>query len=185
MVRAMSNRSTVLTAALLFAGCGAQVGSTSASAELTALSGSGVAGKATFTREGDKVRVKAELTGLTPGKHGFHIHEFGDCSAADGSSAGGHFNPEGHPHGPPGASSHPGDLGNIDADADGRATLSLVLNDITIDTGTLGIVGRGLIVHEKADDLESQPVGDAGGRVACAVIRADTGETRPVMKAPA
>lgn len=171
-------------AALAFVGCDGDRGP-SATAELKALGGSGVTGKATFSPEGDKVHVEAELSGLTPGKHGFHIHDFGDCSAPDGKSAGDHFNPQGNQHGAPGASSHPGDLGNIEADANGRATLSLLVEAVTIDTGTLGIVGRGLIVHEKADDLVSQPVGEAGGRVACAVIKADSGETKPVLAAAA
>lgn len=183
MVAAMTKVSMILIAALGLAGCEGD-GSPGATAELKALGGSGVAGKATFTQQGDKVQVAAELTGLSPGKHGFHIHEFGDCSAPDGKSAGDHFNPQGHQHGAPGAGAHPGDLGNIEADANGRATLSLVLDTITLDTGTLGILGRGLIVHEKADDLVSQPVGEAGGRVACAVIKADAGDTQPVVKAP-
>jgi Cu-Zn family superoxide dismutase len=179
----MQKASTILMVALAFAGCDDDRGPT-ATAELKALGGSGVTGKATFSPQGDKVHVEAELSGLTPGKHGFHIHEFGDCSAPDGTSAGGHFNPQGHEHGAPGASSHPGDLGNIEADVNGRATLSLVVDAITIDAGALGIVGRGLIVHEKADDLVSQPVGEAGGRVACAVIKADSGETKPVLASP-
>ena len=183
MVSTMTKTSMVVMAALALAGCEGDK-EPSATGELRALGDSGVTGKATFTRQGDKVHVEAELSGLTPGKHGFHIHEFGDCSAPDGKSAGDHFNPEGHQHGAPGAVSHPGDLGNIDADANGRATLSLTVEQLTVDTGKLGIVGRGLIVHEKADDLVSQPVGEAGGRVACAVITADSGETKPVVKAP-
>jgi len=179
----MQKASTILMVVLAFAGCDDDRGPT-ATAELKALGGSGVTGKATFSPQGGRVHVEAELSGLTPGKHGFHIHEFGDCSAPDGKSAGGHFNPQGHEHGAPGASSHPGDLGNIEADANGRATLSLVVDQVTIDSGALGIVGRGLIVHEKADDLVSQPVGEAGGRVACAVIKADSGETKPVIESP-
>lgn len=173
----------VLMAALALAGCDGDK-EPSATGELKALGDSGVTGKATFTRQGAKVHVEAELSGLTPGMHGFHVHEFGDCSSPDGKSAGDHFNPEGHQHGAPGSASHPGDLGNIEADANGRATLSLVVDQLTVDTGKLGIVGRGLIVHEKADDLVSQPVGEAGGRVACAVIKADSGETKAIVKAP-
>lgn len=183
MVSTMTKLSMVVMAALALAGCDGDK-EPSATGELKALGDSGVTGKATFTRQGDKVHVEAELSGLTPGKHGFHIHEFGDCSAPDGKSAGDHFNPEGHQHGAPGAASHPGDLGNIDADANGRAKLSLTVEQLTVDAGKLGIVGRGLIVHEKADDLVSQPVGEAGGRVACAVITADSGETKPVLPGP-
>jgi superoxide dismutase, Cu-Zn family len=179
----MKNHATTVFIALLgLAGCDGDAKEASATADLKALGGSGVTGKATFTTQGNKVQVEAEITGLTPGKHGFHVHEFGDCSAPDGMTAGGHFNPEGHPHGAPGTTAHPGDLGNLEADANGRAILSLEVDSLTVDTGKLGVVGRGLIVHEKADDLTSQPVGEAGGRVACAVITADSGTTTPVTK---
>ncbi len=155
-----------------------------ATAELQPLAGSGVSGTVTFTEKAGKIVVEAEITGLTPGLHGFHIHEFGVCTEPDGMSAGGHFNPGGHDHGPPGSTSHPGDLGNLEADADGRATLSLEVEQITLDTGTYGILGRGLIVHADPDDLVSQPVGMAGGRVACAMIAATTGATTPVTMPP-
>jgi len=180
MVAGMT-KTTMVIGVLMLAGCGGGMES-GATARLAALGGSGVTGTVTFTPQGDKVQVEAELAGLRPGKHGLHIHEFGDCSAADGLSAGGHFNPEGHPHGGPGAASHPGDLGNVEADAQGRAKLSLVVEKITIDAGKLGVVGRGLIVHANADDLVSQPVGEAGGRVACGVITATTGETKAVVR---
>jgi len=156
----------------------------SATAELQALGGSGVTGKATFTATTDgKIHVEANLSGLTPGKHGFHVHEWGDCSAPDGMSAGGHFNPDGHEHGSPGVAAHPGDLGNLEADTNGRATLSLVLDQVTLDAGPLSIVGRGLIVHADPDDLTSQPVGMAGARIACAVVTNVEGETKPVLQA--
>ncbi len=178
-------RTTLLIlASTLFACDGKSADAASATGELKALGDSGVTGKATFKVMADgKVHVDADVSGLTPGKHGFHVHEFGDCSAADGMSAGGHFNPEGHDHGAPGAKSHPGDFGNLEADANGRATLALVLDQGTVDAGPVGIVGRGLIVHADPDDLTSQPVGKAGARVACAVIKADKGETTPVVKA--
>jgi len=152
----------------------------SATANLIALGGSSVNGVVRFTTQGDEVRVEGDITGLTPGKHAIHIHEFGDCTAPDGLSAGDHFNPLKQPHGAPGEASHPGDLGNLDADANGRAKLALDVPQITIDTGTMGIIGRAVIVHEKADDLQSQPAGDAGARLACGVIRADAGQTVPV-----
>src|SRR5436190_23419839 len=86
--------------------------------------GSSVAGVVTFTKSGDEIKVVADITGLTPGKHGFHIHEFGDCSSSDGSSAGGHFNPTHKTHGAPDASDrHAGDLGNVEADASGKTHL--------------------------------------------------------------
>jgi superoxide dismutase, Cu-Zn family len=132
--------------------------------------GSSVAGTATFTVAGDEVKVVADLTGLTPGKHGFHIHEFGDCSAPDAKSAGGHFNPGNHQHGAPDATDrHAGDLGNIEADASGKAHLELTDKVMKL-TGSDSIVGHAVIVHEKADDLKTQPTGDAGGRLACGVI---------------
>ena len=175
---------SLLTLILVCAGCsGEDAEKTSATAELKALGDSGVTGKVTFTATADgKVLTEASITGLKPGKHGFHIHEFGDCSAPDGKSAGDHFNPAGHEHGAPGMKSHPGDLGNLEADANGRATLSLVLDQMTVDSGPLGIAGRGLIVHADPDDLTSQPVGMAGARVACAVILVDGAATQPVLK---
>lgn len=175
-------RTTLLVLTTALAGC-SDAAAPSATAELQPLGGSGVTGKVTFVERGGKVLVEADISGLTPGKHGFHIHEFGDCSAPDGASAGGHWNPENHMHGAPGTASHPGDLGNVEADANGRAQITLKLERITVDGGALGIAGRGLIVHEKADDLVSQPVGEAGGRQACAVIKIDGGETTPVVKA--
>ena len=116
------------------------------------------------------MKVVADLTGLTPGKHGFHIHEFGDCSSPDGKAAGGHFNPGKSPHaGHDATPRHVGDLGNIEADSSGKAHLELTDKMMTM-SGENSIIGRGLIVHEKADDLKTQPTGDAGGRVACGVI---------------
>jgi len=165
-------------------GCSGDADPESATAELKAIADSGVTGKTTFKATADgKVLVEATIAGLTPGKHGFHVHEWGDCSAPDGTSAGGHFNPDSHEHGSPGVAAHPGDLGNLVADANGRATLSLVLEQVTLDAGPLSLVGRGLIVHADPDDLMSQPVGKAGARIACAVITNDTGETKPVLKA--
>lgn len=175
----------LLLAATLFA-CGpgkpGDAGAARAVAELRPLGDSGVGGKVTFTAEGGKVRVEGDITGLTPGTHGFHIHEFGDCSSADGKSAGDHFNPDGHVHGGPGPQAHAGDFGNVEADAGGKAHLAVTLEQVTVDAGARGILGRGLIVHEKADDLKSQPAGDAGGRIACAVIQGEDGKTRPVTK---
>lgn len=143
---------------------------TKAIAVLHPTTGSTVAGTVTFTVSGDAVKVVADLTGLTPGKHGFHIHEFGDCSSPDAKSAGGHFNPGGHQHGAPDATDrHAGDLGNIDADASGKAHLE-ISDKVMKLSGNDSIVGHAVIVHEKADDLKTQPTGDAGGRVACGVI---------------
>jgi superoxide dismutase, Cu-Zn family len=138
--------------------------------------GNKVRGIVTFTEVADGVRVDAHITGLTPGKHGFHVHEFGDCSSADGSAAeasaaGDHFNPAKNPHGAPdSAARHEGDMGNIEADASGAAKLNYVDHSLSLHDGEESIIGRSVIVHEKADDLKSQPSGDAGARIACGVI---------------
>jgi len=135
-----------------------------------ALGDSGVAGIVTFTQRDGFVEVYAQITGLTAGSHGFHIHEFGDLSAADGSSAGGHFNPGHAPHGGPEAKEHhAGDLGNLEADEDHVAHFEL--NDKTIKlNGPNSIVGRSIIIHAKADDLKTQPSGDSGPRIAGGTI---------------
>jgi Cu-Zn family superoxide dismutase len=108
-----------------------------------------------------------EVGGLTPGKHGFHIHEFGDVSSPDGASAGGHYNPDGHMHGGPDSQErHAGDFGNIEANQEGVATVNIDAKDLKLHF----VIGRSFVVHAKADDLKSQPSGDAGGRVAVGVI---------------
>src|SRR6267143_6891482 len=130
-----------------------------------------VSGTVTFTEVADGVQVLAEITGLTPGNHGFHVHEFGDCSAADASSAGAHFNPTNNPHaGPDAADRHVGDMGNVEADASGKATLEYVDHQISLTTDERSVIGRSVIVHAKADDLKTQPAGDSGVRIACGVI---------------
>ncbi len=132
--------------------------------------GSNVEGMVRFTKSGSGVNIVADVTGLVPGKHGFHIHEFGDCSSPDGKAAGGHFNPTNNPHaGHDAEQRHEGDLGNLEADASGKAHLELTDKMMTM-SGEKSIIGRGVIVHEKEDDLKSQPVGNAGGRLACGVI---------------
>lgn len=145
---------------------------TRAVAVIRPLKDSKVQGTVTFTQAGEGVRISASLTGLTPGLHGFHVHELGDCSAADGMSAGGHFNPKGEPHGGPKAEHrHAGDMGNVEAGADGSAVLEYVDPTLAL-SGPHSVLGRGVIVHAKADDLKTQPTGDAGGRLACGVIGA-------------
>jgi Cu-Zn family superoxide dismutase len=132
------------------------------------------AGTVTFVKRGNAVLVTADVSGLEPNTaHGFHVHEFGDCSAPDASSAGGHFNPGTSPHaGPPTRPRHGGDLGNIQSDATGRAHLELTVPDVTIASGKDMILGRAVVVHQKADDFTTQPDGAAGHRVACGVIGA-------------
>jgi Cu-Zn family superoxide dismutase len=128
-------------------------------------------GKVTFTQDGEKVKIVAHIEGLNPGqKHAFHIHQYGDCSAPDGMSAGGHYNPENHPHGlPTSAQRHAGDLGNLEADSSGKAHLEVTVDNISVAGTKNPVVGRGVIVHAKVDD-GGQPVGNAGGRIACGVI---------------
>jgi superoxide dismutase, Cu-Zn family len=132
-----------------------------------------VSGIVTFTEIGDgQAKVVAEITGLTPNsKHGFHIHEKGDLSAADLTSAGGHYNPDKHVHGAPATSPvHAGDLGNITADASGNARYEITVSNISIGGQTNDIVGRSVIIHASEDDLKSQPTGNSGGRIAGGVI---------------
>jgi Cu-Zn family superoxide dismutase len=130
-----------------------------------------VKGKVTFTQKGGGVEIVGEFTGLTPGEHGFHVHEFGDCSMADGKCAGGHFNPTGMPHaGPDDAKRHVGDLGNIKADESGKATYKRVDKMITL-SGPNSVIGRSVIVHAKPDDFKTQqPPGNAGDRIGCGTI---------------
>lgn len=129
-----------------------------------------VSGTVRFTQQEKGLKVEADVKGLTPGKHGFHVHEFGDLSKPDFTSAGGHFNPTGHPHADRTAEQrHVGDLGNLEADAQGNAKASFVDPQLQL-SGPHSILGRAVIVHAKEDDLKSQPTGDAGGRVAGGVI---------------
>ncbi len=144
-----------------------------AEAVLKPTQGSSVAGMVSFRQEGDAVVVTAQISGLTPGAHGFHIHEKGDCTAPDATSAGGHFNPTGKPHGHPDhADHHSGDMPALVADASGVARLTARLSGLSVGGGTGGILGRGVIVHAAPDDFKTQPTGNSGARVACGVIAA-------------
>lgn len=134
-------------------------------------SNSTVSGTATFTEKNGKVTFVAKVAGLQPGVHAIHIHEKSDCSAADGSSAGGHWNPTFKKHGKWGSAEyHKGDIGNFTADAKGNGTITLTTDEWCIGCGdaTKDILGKGLIVHQGTDDFTTQPTGNAGGRVACA-----------------
>jgi superoxide dismutase, Cu-Zn family len=142
-----------------------------ATATLAPTAGNTASGLVSFTQKGDTVTVTAKLSGLAPGGHGFHIHEKGDCSAPDGMSAGGHFNPAGKPHGnPTSPDHHAGDMPMLQADASGNATLTADLNVVTIGGGVTDIVGKSVVVHKDADDFKTQPTGNSGARVACGVI---------------
>ena len=132
--------------------------------------GNDVNGTVYFSRTKNGVKVEADIMGLSAGKHGFHIHEFGACTAPDGTSAGGHFNPENQPHaGPDQPERHVGDLGNVEADNSGNAHYERTDTHLKFD-GRDSIIGRGVIVHAGEDDLVSQPSGNAGARVACGVV---------------
>lgn len=166
-----SNVLIALSALVLttMAGCGNDK-ITSAVAKMQPTQGNEVQGQIRFKQEDRGIRILAEVSGLTPGKHGFHIHQYGDCTAADGKSAGGHFNPEKYPHaGPNDAHRHMGDLGNIMADENGVGVLDVIDPKLTFE-GAKSIIGRGVIIHAKPDDLSSQPTGFAGPREACGVI---------------
>ena len=143
---------------------------THALARLEPTQGNTARGTVRFSSAAEGVRVTAEFTGLTPGEHGFHIHEHGDCSAPDAGSAGGHFDPTNQPHaGRDAEARHVGDLGNLTADSSGRAQLNYFDPKLTL-TGRNGVVGRSVVVHARRDDLKSQLSGDSGARVACGTI---------------
>ena len=145
-----------------------------ATAQLEPTRGNSTAGSVEFVQVGSKVRVSAKVSGLKPGQeHGFHLHEAGDCSSGDGMSAKGHFNPYGKPHGRTGSMErHAGDMPNLKADASGNASANVELDVITVTAGPASVVGKGVIVHAQPDDYTSQPVGNAGARMACGVVRA-------------
>ncbi|SZD72610.1 Superoxide dismutase [Cu-Zn] precursor [Candidatus Ornithobacterium hominis] len=140
---------------------------------LSSKSGSSVAGSATFTQSGNEVTLKVDVTGLKGSEHAIHIHENGDCSADDGSSAGGHWNPTGDDHGKWGEGDfHYGDIGNLVADAEGKSTLVFTTDKWTLEENAEnGLRGKSVIIHAKADDFTSQPSGAAGDRIACGVIK--------------
>lgn len=148
----------------------------SATASLTSAPGHSVKGTLTLSNEGTAVAIRGEITGLEPGKeHGFHVHENGQCNAPDFQSAGEHFNPTKDPHGGPKSDAkHLGDIPNLKADKDGRATIDVSLKGATLvdkDGGPNEILGKALVVHAMPDDYKTQPSGGSGARIACGVIR--------------
>lgn len=162
-----------IAAAALATGCASTTSTAPAAvADLAPTQGNAAKGTVTFAPKGDGLTMTARVSGLAPGPHGFHIHEKGDCTAPDGTSAGGHFNPFGKPHGNPAtADHHGGDLPMLEADAAGNATLTADIAGLTIGSGAGDIVGRSVIIHKDADDFKTQPTGNSGARVACGVIR--------------
>lgn len=167
---------TVLTCAttLAVAGCaGHFTNKHPIQAVLAATAGNSVVGTLEATPVSDGVHFHGRLTGLPPGStHGFHIHEHGDCSAPDASSAGGHFNPTGTAHGDPvGMEHHAGDIANQIADAQGAVDVDVTVHGVSLGTGTSDdVLGRALIVHRDTDDYTTQPSGNSGPRIACGVI---------------
>lgn len=145
-----------------------------ATALMKATAGNTVGGTVSFVQKGDLLVMDADISGLPPNtEHGIHIHEKGDCSAADGSSAGGHFNPTSKPHGHYATvESHAGDMPNLKSDANGIAKLSVSLRAVSTEDGASNnIVGRSVVIHAAPDDYRSQPAGNSGARIACGVIQ--------------
>jgi Cu-Zn family superoxide dismutase len=161
----------LVVVALVAAGTAMAAGA-KATATLESRSGSTVTGKVTFTQKDGKVLMKVSAKGLTPGTHAIHLHDKGDCSAPDATSAGGHWNPTSEDHGKWGhAPFHHGDIGNLVADAKGKAELTVESELWTLGDGKPSdVVGHAVVVHAKEDDFTTQPTGNAGGRIACGII---------------
>ena len=160
---------------LLFAAC-AHSARPMAMAMLSPTTGSTAQGMVHFMELADgSVEVKADLTGVPAGTHGFHVHDKGACSD-NGNAAGGHFNPYGAVHGAPDAASHhAGDFGNVTADAKGEVHTTFTTRSITVTEGANSVSGHAVILHANADDLTTQPAGNAGARIACGVVEAMAG----------
>lgn len=143
-----------------------------AEAKLQSSASHHVGGKVSFTRRTEGILVKIEASGVEPGLHGFHIHEKGDCSAPDFSSAGPHYNPGGESHGGPASlHHHAGDLGNVNANEEGLVNAQFLLTGVSLG-GDRDLLGRSVVLHEAADDLKSDPAGNSGARIACGLIQA-------------
>ena len=168
-------RKFILLASALALGACANPGTPTgprATAQLQSTTANTATGSVTFVQTGNKVVVSGLMSGLKPNaEHGFHLHEKGDCSSGDGMSTGGHFNPDGQPHGKhAGMAHHAGDLPSLRADASGAAKFSFESTRISVGSGAANILGRGLIVHRDPDDYTTQPTGNSGPRLACAVV---------------
>jgi Cu-Zn family superoxide dismutase len=142
----------------------------SAGATLSPTQGQTASGMVMFHDMGGHLMAHARLSGLKPNaEHGFHVHEKGDCSAPDGTSAGGHYNPDNQAHGPQDAAHHAGDMPNVRTDAGGNADVRIMLHGVSVG-GANDVVGRAVVVHAQPDDYRSQPAGNSGPRIACGVI---------------
>jgi Cu-Zn family superoxide dismutase len=168
----MIKLSATLLATLLVSACATPPSAPTANAVLAPTTGNTVNGTVSFTKHSGGVLVAGEVRGLAPNtEHGFHIHEKGDCSSGDGMGTGGHFNPTAQAHGAYDHSAHhAGDLASLKADANGVARFSYTSTTLAVGEGATDVIGRGLIVHRDADDFTTQPTGNSGARVACAVI---------------
>jgi Cu-Zn family superoxide dismutase len=168
----LSLPAVALTMALI-TGCATSKSLPMASATLQPTTGQTARGTVHFTQQTDgTVEVQVDITGASPGVHGFHIHEKGDCGD-DAKAAGGHFNPSNMPHGAPDATSHhAGDFGNVTADASGTVKVSFTTHSVTVTEGPNSVVGHAVVLHGNPDDLTSQPAGNAGPRIACGVVSA-------------
>ena len=147
-------------------------------ATATLLSADGIeVGTATFTQEGAQTTASFHLTGAPAGTHAIHVHETGECTPPDFTSAGGHFNPAAVDHAcPPTTPRHAGDFGNVEIAEDGTGHLEIATDLATVAAGPDSVVGKAVVLHEHQDDCSTQPTGDAGGRLACGVIEQDGGE---------
>jgi Cu-Zn family superoxide dismutase len=163
---------TPIAAALIVSACASYPGGPKVTAQLVPTTGNAASGTVSFVKHGNAVLVSGEVRGLAPNKeHGFHVHDKGDCSSGDGMSTGGHFNPQAKAHGAHDHSEHhAGDLVSLRADASGVARFSYTSSSITVGEGVTDVIGRGLIVHRDPDDFKTQPTGNSGARIACAVI---------------
>ncbi len=161
--------SSLLTLSLTFTACSDSKPLKEAFVLIQPIDNSNVSGKVTFTEVPGGVKIVADINGLTPGEHGFHIHEHGDCSGSHGSAAGSHYNPTNKKHGGPDSPErHLGDFGNIVADQNGHGHYEHLDKDLNLNS----ILGRSIIIHADRDDLTTQPTGNSGARIACGLIEA-------------
>lgn len=142
--------------------------------QIKPVSGSNVSGTVTFTEENGEVTMTADVSGLTEGMHAIHLHENADCSAEDGSSAGGHWNPTFEDHGEWGDANgyHRGDIGNFDVNAEGNGSITFTTDQwcIGCEDEKENIIGQAVVIHDGVDDFTSQPSGAAGTRIGCGEI---------------
>jgi Cu-Zn family superoxide dismutase len=175
-------RSVIAMAPLaLLLGCASSTSSSTASpkpaagpranALIEGRSGSALSGMAVFTQNGDTVHVVVDVVNAPEGVHAVHLHEKGDCSAPDATSAGGHFNPMKMEHGSPDAPTHhAGDFGNMTVGGEGHGHLELDSAMLTVTAGDHSVLGHAIVVHAKEDDMHTQPTGNAGARLGCGVV---------------